>query len=271
MKLVITSAYNKSLHSIALMKTLSDSGHEIVGCLQVKTLQLSRFRKYAKQYGSSILIKKIKSRLFNEKNNFSDELIPIKKYMRDKNINEITVSKYCSKNNIKLININSLNNFKAVNFLKCNNVDLLVYSGGGILRKKIINDSKYGVINAHSGYLPYFRGMNVVEWSLLYKFIPYTTIHFIDSGIDTGNILIREPLKIDKNLYYTRGQATLHNIILLNKVLGNFSLYKNKSIKQKHEVGKQFFIMHNRLKNILIASLKKNETMHYDDDYENFK
>ena len=44
------------------------------------------------------------------------------------------------------------------------------------------------IINPHSGFLPLFRGMNVIEWSLIYGFIPYTTIHFINTGIDTGKI-----------------------------------------------------------------------------------
>ena len=58
---------------------------------------------------------------------------------------------------------------------------------------------------------------------------------------------------------------------MLCKVINNFDYYNQKSITQNKDDGRQFFIMHNRLKNILIASLKKNETIHYDDDYENFK
>ena len=51
MKVVVTAGYNKSLHSIATIHTLIKNGHEVVGCLQVKELQLSRVKFYFNQYG----------------------------------------------------------------------------------------------------------------------------------------------------------------------------------------------------------------------------
>ena len=39
--------------------------------------------------------------------------------------------------------------------------------------------------------LPFFRGMNVIEWSLLYNVKPTVTVHMISEGIDTGDILFQ--------------------------------------------------------------------------------
>ncbi len=47
---------------------------------------------------------------------------------------------------------------------------------------------KIGVLNAHGGILPEYRGMNVMEWSLLQGDQIGVTVHFIDSKIDTGQI-----------------------------------------------------------------------------------
>ncbi len=270
-RVVITAGYGKSLHSIALMHKLLNSNIEIVGCIQVKTFQLSRFKVYLKQYGWQTLKSKFVSYVLgSKKTHLKNELIPIKKYIFENNIETKTVNAFCLKNNLKFIKVNSLNSFKSIDFVKDNNIDLIVYSGGGILRKSFINSSKKGVINAHSGYLPFIRGMNAIEWSLLYNYKPYTTIHFIDKGIDTGKILYKEMIPYNSDFYTYRGNATLHNIHLLAKVLSNFNHYDQKSIEQKKTDGRQFFIMHARLKEIVINNLNKKKENLFINDYEKF-
>ena len=46
--------------------------------------------------------------------------------------------------------------------------------------------------------MPEIRGMNAVEWSILLGYEPSITIHLIDRGIDTGNILSRKNIFIEK-------------------------------------------------------------------------
>jgi methionyl-tRNA formyltransferase len=61
-----------------------------------------------------------------------------------------------------------------------------------ILPEEIIDIPKYGCVNVHMGLLPEYRGVNGVRWALL-KGEEKTgiTIHFMDSGIDTGKIIAR--------------------------------------------------------------------------------
>ena len=112
--------------------------------------------------------------------------------------------------------------------------------------------------------------MNVIEWSLIYGFIPYTTIHFINTGIDTGKILLREKLNYNKNIYAYRGSATVQNIELLSKVINDFNKYNDQAIIQKISEGKQFFIMHKYLKNILIKYIDKNDNTHLKENYNDW-
>jgi hypothetical protein len=69
--------------------------------------------------------------------------------------------------------------------------DLIVFTGGNILRKPLLDVPRLGVLNVHLGLLPEIRGMSSPEWSLL-KGVPVgITIHYMDAGIDTGPILWR--------------------------------------------------------------------------------
>ena len=69
--------------------------------------------------------------------------------------------------------------------------DLIVFTGGNILRQPVLDIPRLGVLNVHLGMLPEVRGMSAPEWSLL-KGVPRgITIHFMDSGIDTGPVLQR--------------------------------------------------------------------------------
>ena len=270
MKIVITTGFNKSLHSIALIHKISQIEHiDVVACLQVKTYQLGRFKKYLKQYGLDTVIAKFKSYLLNQDNTYlSDEIKPIKEYLKELNINFKTINSYCKSKKIQNIKVNSLNSEESINFIKKNNIDLVLYSGGGILKNEFINSPNSGILNAHSGYLPFFRGMNTIEWSLLYGFFPYTTIHFINSGIDTGSILYREKIKFNDNLYIYRGNAVVHNIKLLYKVVSNFSYYKKSSISQLKNEGRQFFVMHDFLKFFVIKFLSKKGNLSLLNDYK---
>ena len=77
----------------------------------------------------------------------SNEISAIQDYANKIGINNYkTISSYCSDNNIKHIKVNSLNNYKAINFNNDHNIDLLIYSGGGILRKSLIESTNKGVL-----------------------------------------------------------------------------------------------------------------------------
>jgi folate-dependent phosphoribosylglycinamide formyltransferase PurN len=69
--------------------------------------------------------------------------------------------------------------------------DLIIFTGGNILRKQLLDVPRLGVINVHLGLLPEIRGMSSPEWSLLNHVPVGITIHYVDEGIDTGPVLRR--------------------------------------------------------------------------------
>ena len=70
---------------------------------------------------------------------------------------------------------------------------------GVIYRKQVIDTCGLGILNAHIGQLPKYRGRSVIEWSILCGDPTGVTVFFIDTGIDTGpEIVLWEPVSVRK-------------------------------------------------------------------------
>jgi methionyl-tRNA formyltransferase len=77
--------------------------------------------------------------------------------------------------------------------LRVLNLDVGLHKTGLIYRQPTIDAFRLGILNAHIGLLPEYRGRAVVEWSLVEGKPTGVTVFFIDTGIDTGErIVIRE-------------------------------------------------------------------------------
>ena len=71
-------------------------------------------------------------------------------------------------------------------------IDIIVsYGCKHIIKKKLIDRFRNRIINLHISFLPYNRGADPNLWSFLEDTPKGVTIHLIDEGIDTGNILIQ--------------------------------------------------------------------------------
>lgn len=74
---------------------------------------------------------------------------------------------------------------------------IAVVAYGKILPEYILNYPKYGCINMHASLLPKYRGAAPVQWSVINgeEYTGVTTMK-MDIGLDTGDMLITESLKI---------------------------------------------------------------------------
>src|SRR6267378_7955405 len=71
--------------------------------------------------------------------------------------------------------------------------DVGLHTANVIYREPTISAFRLGILNAHIGILPKYRGRSVAEWSVLQGDPTGVTVFFIDSGIDTGGrIVLRE-------------------------------------------------------------------------------
>ena len=67
------------------------------------------------------------------------------------------------------------------------------------LEKEFIDYFGSKIINLHISYLPYNRGRDPNIWSFIDKTVKGVTIHQIDEGIDTGDIIIQKQVKFNLN------------------------------------------------------------------------
>ncbi|PWK53686.1 formyl transferase [Pleionea mediterranea] len=75
---------------------------------------------------------------------------------------------------------------------------------GVILNNAVIQQSRLGVLNLHSGKLPDYRGVMATFWAMLNsEAYAGTTLHYIqNSRIDEGDIIASTELAIDNNKSY---------------------------------------------------------------------
>jgi methionyl-tRNA formyltransferase len=120
------------------------------------------------------------------------------------------------------IDVNSNDFFAKAITYEC---DLFVsMSFNQIFKSQIINAPKLKTINCHAGKLPFYRGRNVLNWVLINDEKEFgITVHFIDEGIDTGDIILQRTYPItDSDNYNT----------LLERAYDGCSLILFEAVKQ---------------------------------------
>ena len=93
------------------------------------------------------------------------------------------------------------NNTEFIEEIKDLNPDVIcVVAYGKILPKEILDIPKLGCINVHGSLLPKYRGAAPIQWAVLNgdKTTGITTM-YMDVGMDTGDIILKEEVEIGDN------------------------------------------------------------------------
>ena len=85
--------------------------------------------------------------------------------------------------------------------LKKNKIDLICLAGFmKILSKNFIKNFKGKILNIHPSLLPKFKGLNTHERAIKNKEkFSGCTVHFVNSKLDSGKIILQKKVKINKN------------------------------------------------------------------------
>ena len=102
----------------------------------------------------------------------------------------------------KIINENQMKKFekKLSQILLEEKINLICLAGFmRILSEDFLSNWKKKIINIHPSILPAFRGLNAVKQAIEKK-VKYSgcTVHYVDKGIDTGEIIDQRVVKVLK-------------------------------------------------------------------------
>lgn len=124
---------------------------------------------------------------------------PDKKKGRGQKFSFTPVKNLALENNIPVFQPNSLKEAEVLELIKNLNPELIVVVAyGKILPKNILDIPKYGCINVHGSLLPKYRGAAPIQFAIINgEEKTGVTTMFMDEGMDTGNMLLKEEIKIE--------------------------------------------------------------------------
>lgn len=112
------------------------------------------------------------------------------------------VKEFALEKNLKIYQpIKVRNNAEFIEEIKDLKPDLLcVVAYGKILPKELLDIPKYGAINVHGSLLPKYRGSAPIQWAVLNgdRKTGITTM-FMDVGMDTGDMILKEETEIGED------------------------------------------------------------------------
>jgi len=161
------------------------------------------------------------------------------------NVNRIEIIETTDKYSISFHEPDKKELYNYIGYIKNLNPDLIVVCGYKyIIRNEIFNIPRFKSINIHPSYLPNYRGQHVVNWAVANgENETGVTIHFVDKGIDTGDIIVQKKVPI----LFEDSANTLHDRIyheaceLLKCVLNTISLGKTIQAKKQDNSKASYF------------------------------
>ena len=83
-----------------------------------------------------------------------------------------------------------------------------------IIPKSFINKFKFGIINAHAGDLPRYRGNACPNWAIINgESEVVLSFHQLDEGLDSGPVIRKEAFSLGGDTYICEVYDWLHNVV----------------------------------------------------------
>ena len=114
---------------------------------------------------------------------------------------------------------------------------LISYGYRHILGKEVLSKFPDRAINLHISYLPWNRGADPNLWSFVEDSPKGVTIHYLDEGVDTGDIIVQKKMEFDSDsetlaTSYEKLQSAMQKLFKLN-----WNEVRNGSCKRKKQIG----------------------------------
>lgn len=156
--------------------------------------------------------------------------------------------------------VDDFNSKRAERLLQHLAPDLIILGPAAqIIKGNILRIPRIGTLNAHQGLLPKYRGMDVMEYSILNGDELGITIHFVDEGVDTGDIILRRYLRVSQgstleDLWEQAITLSMEALVDAIEMIESGNYHKEPQDKKD---GKQFYSIHYTLNDIARSKLQR--------------
>jgi len=151
--------------------------------------------------------------------------------------------------------------------LAANRPEVLVLGGTRIIKPNILAVPSRGTVNAHPGLLPRLRGSASVGWAL-YKDLPQgATAHFVNPGIDLGDIILSRELPVHRQDSYESLNYRVAHLAgeLMAETLEHFQTGEVPRTPQDPEAGETLRVIPEDLLEVGRRRLVENTYSHFVD------
>ena len=245
---VVLSPSQRSAYTLSVAAGLLDAGIEVSGLCVRRLLSARRLREELQREGRA-LPRKIWTKLLGRGGT------PPAAAGGERSLQALARRHY-----IPLVFCETLNDRAVVEFLEQRTPELVVFTGGGIIRREVLAHAGRGVVNCHMGSLPDYRGIDAALWAVLERRPDKVGLsaHLMDEGIDTGPLLAVRPVALEaSDTSATRLVARLESLMGEAMVDACVKLLRNEiqPRPQRPEDGRQFFRLHPWLREIVEKKL----------------
>jgi methionyl-tRNA formyltransferase len=129
-------------------------------------------------------------------------------------------------------------------------VDLLLQVGSVMIRQPLLTAPRIGVLNLHAGMLPRYRGLDSAMWAVLEGGVHGVSAHLLAEGVDTGPIVLTEPVPLRRAESVGRLLGRTHNQHKWQVFVRAACGLRDGTLAprpQREDEGRQYFALHPRL------------------------
>jgi len=243
---LITAGDARSIAAEALGELLRRNGIDVVGILLVSWLNVGRLRRLVQQRGLRGVLRRFRrsSAGLDARDQPQRIRSPLEVFLEGVSIRPVGIRSWARAAGIPIWTVSDLNCSRSIAVVRQVSPSVIAYCGGGILRTPFLQIAP-NVLNAHAGPLPEIRGMNAAEWAAMLKLRAEVSIHRIDAGIDTGEVVARKSFDRTgcRSVDALREQAVVHGIQGLCEVISARTFDSHASQAKPAVMSRQCFIM----------------------------
>ena len=244
-----TSLYSRLVAHLAAC----EPGVELAGVLVRTPWTAGRIVAELRRDGARLLWKVYRKMVLG-KNAYGDSDETIRALAQRVDLPGRTLRDLAAVHHFPLAVVKDHNNPAAQGLLREWRPDAVAFTGGGLVRRAVLDIPRIGVINCHLGLLPRYRGMDVVEWPVL----EHTngeppavglTVHLMDPGVDTGPVLLQRRLDLRPGDTFASIRTRIEPLMvkMMLKAIRGLRDGTLSPAAQRVDDGRQYFVLHPRM------------------------